>query len=225
MRRIQNREANERDAGQLKTPALIFARLGDGGVERVQQELGAFSGHRGDQRVLVREMVVGGGRGDAGATRDVPQRQAGGTDVWKHVQGRRDQRLSQVPVMVGALARGRGREARRARGIGADPVGIPGNVKGLASAILTVLRFGPQTEGDEMPQARIGGHTIEYATTGDERAPALVLIMGTAAPLTMWDDDSARRWRHAAFASCVSTTATPDDRARRPVRCRRRSAR
>ena len=40
-----------------------------------------------------------------------------------------------------------------------------------------------------MPQARIGGHTIEYAITGDERAPALVLIMGTAAPLTMWDDE------------------------------------
>ena len=40
-----------------------------------------------------------------------------------------------------------------------------------------------------MPRARIGRHTIEYATTGDEHAPALVLIMGTAAPLTMWDDE------------------------------------
>ncbi len=39
-----------------------------------------------------------------------------------------------------------------------------------------------------MPAARIGQHTIEYATTGDSRAPALVLLMGTAAPLTMWDD-------------------------------------
>jgi pimeloyl-ACP methyl ester carboxylesterase len=40
-----------------------------------------------------------------------------------------------------------------------------------------------------MPKARIGSHSIEYATTGDDGAPALVLIMGTAAPLTMWDDD------------------------------------
>jgi len=32
-------------------------------------------------------------------------------------------------------------------------------------------------------------HSIEYATTGDKNAPALVLIMGTAAPLTMWDDE------------------------------------
>jgi len=40
-----------------------------------------------------------------------------------------------------------------------------------------------------MPQARIGGHTIEYAVVGADGAPALVLIMGTAAPLTMWDDE------------------------------------
>jgi pimeloyl-ACP methyl ester carboxylesterase len=39
-----------------------------------------------------------------------------------------------------------------------------------------------------MPAARIGQHSIEYATTGDRQAPALVLVMGTAAPLTMWDD-------------------------------------
>jgi pimeloyl-ACP methyl ester carboxylesterase len=40
-----------------------------------------------------------------------------------------------------------------------------------------------------MPKARIGSHSIEYVTTGDDGAPALVLIMGTAAPLTMWDDE------------------------------------
>jgi pimeloyl-ACP methyl ester carboxylesterase len=40
-----------------------------------------------------------------------------------------------------------------------------------------------------MPRAEVGQHSIEYATTGDQRAPALVLIMGTAAPLTMWDDE------------------------------------
>lgn len=40
-----------------------------------------------------------------------------------------------------------------------------------------------------MPRAEVGQHSIEYVTTGDERAPALVLIMGTAAPLTMWDDE------------------------------------
>jgi pimeloyl-ACP methyl ester carboxylesterase len=55
-----------------------------------------------------------------------------------------------------------------------------------------------------MPQARIGRHTIEYAITGDERAPALVLIMGTAAPLTMWDDEfcaslAARGFRVVRF--------------------------
>jgi pimeloyl-ACP methyl ester carboxylesterase len=40
-----------------------------------------------------------------------------------------------------------------------------------------------------MPRAQVGMHSIEYATTGDPRAPALILIMGTAAPLTMWDDE------------------------------------
>jgi pimeloyl-ACP methyl ester carboxylesterase len=40
-----------------------------------------------------------------------------------------------------------------------------------------------------MPKVRIGSHSIEYVTTGDDGAPALVLIMGTAAPLTMWDDE------------------------------------
>ena len=55
-----------------------------------------------------------------------------------------------------------------------------------------------------MPQARIGSHTIEYAITGDEGAPAVVLIMGTAAPLTMWDDEfcvslAARGFRVVRF--------------------------
>ena len=40
-----------------------------------------------------------------------------------------------------------------------------------------------------MPRVRVGSHSIEYMSAGDERAPALVLIMGTAAPLTMWDDE------------------------------------
>jgi pimeloyl-ACP methyl ester carboxylesterase len=40
-----------------------------------------------------------------------------------------------------------------------------------------------------MPQARVGDLSIEYAVTGDAGAPPLVLIMGTAAPLTMWDDE------------------------------------
>jgi pimeloyl-ACP methyl ester carboxylesterase len=40
-----------------------------------------------------------------------------------------------------------------------------------------------------MPRARVGDLSIEYAVTGDEGAPPLVLIMGTAAPLTMWDDE------------------------------------
>jgi pimeloyl-ACP methyl ester carboxylesterase len=40
-----------------------------------------------------------------------------------------------------------------------------------------------------MPKVQVGSHSIEYMSTGDERAPALVLIMGTAAPLTMWEDE------------------------------------
>ena len=40
-----------------------------------------------------------------------------------------------------------------------------------------------------MPRARVGDLSIEYAVTGDDGAPPLVLIMGTAAPLTMWDDE------------------------------------
>jgi len=40
-----------------------------------------------------------------------------------------------------------------------------------------------------MPTANVGSHAIEYMSTGDPSAPALVLIMGTAAPLTMWDDE------------------------------------
>jgi pimeloyl-ACP methyl ester carboxylesterase len=39
-----------------------------------------------------------------------------------------------------------------------------------------------------MPQARVGDLTIEYRSTGDPADPPLVLVMGTAAPLTMWDD-------------------------------------
>jgi pimeloyl-ACP methyl ester carboxylesterase len=39
-----------------------------------------------------------------------------------------------------------------------------------------------------MPQARVGDLTIEYRTSGNAADPALVLVMGTAAPLTMWDD-------------------------------------
>ena len=55
-----------------------------------------------------------------------------------------------------------------------------------------------------MPQVRIGNHTIEYAMTGDAGAPAVVLIMGTAAPLTMWDDEfcaslAARGFRVVRF--------------------------
>src|SRR5688500_14315227 len=56
----------------------------------------------------------------------------------------------------------------------------------------------------KMPNARIAGHSIEYAVTGDEGAPALVLVMGTAAPLTMWDDEfcdelAARGFRVVRF--------------------------
>ena len=39
-----------------------------------------------------------------------------------------------------------------------------------------------------MPSVQIGSYSVEYVSSGDEHAPALVLIMGTAAPLTMWDD-------------------------------------
>lgn len=39
-----------------------------------------------------------------------------------------------------------------------------------------------------MPQARVGDLMLEYRTAGDAAHPALVLVMGTAAPLTMWDD-------------------------------------
>lgn len=39
-----------------------------------------------------------------------------------------------------------------------------------------------------MPRTRVGDLTIEYVSHGSDAAPALLLIMGTAAPLTMWDD-------------------------------------
>ncbi len=39
-----------------------------------------------------------------------------------------------------------------------------------------------------MPRARVGDLTLEYACHGEPGAPPLVLVMGTAAPLTMWDD-------------------------------------
>lgn len=55
-----------------------------------------------------------------------------------------------------------------------------------------------------MPQARIGDYTIEYAITGRDDAPPLLLIMGTAAPLTMWGDEfctalAARGFRVVRF--------------------------
>ena len=57
-----------------------------------------------------------------------------------------------------------------------------------------------------MPQARIGRISLEYSTLGREGDPALVLIMGTAAPLTMWDDEfceglAARGFRVVRFDS------------------------
>lgn len=39
-----------------------------------------------------------------------------------------------------------------------------------------------------MPSVQLDSYSIEYVSSGDEHAPALVLLMGTAAPLTMWDD-------------------------------------
>jgi pimeloyl-ACP methyl ester carboxylesterase len=40
-----------------------------------------------------------------------------------------------------------------------------------------------------MPRTRVGDFTIEYVSQGADSAPALLLVMGTAAPLTMWDDE------------------------------------
>jgi pimeloyl-ACP methyl ester carboxylesterase len=39
-----------------------------------------------------------------------------------------------------------------------------------------------------MPQTRAGELSVEYRSKGDSAAPPLILLMGTAAPLTMWDD-------------------------------------
>jgi pimeloyl-ACP methyl ester carboxylesterase len=50
-----------------------------------------------------------------------------------------------------------------------------------------------------MPKARVGVHSIEYKVTGDDGAPALMLIMGTAAPLTMWDDEFCEALAHRGF--------------------------
>jgi len=40
-----------------------------------------------------------------------------------------------------------------------------------------------------MAHARVGNLTIEYVMEGAPGAPPLLLLMGTAAPLTMWDDE------------------------------------
>ena len=39
-----------------------------------------------------------------------------------------------------------------------------------------------------MAQARVGELHLEYETSGDPDGPPILLLMGTAAPLTMWDD-------------------------------------
>lgn len=39
-----------------------------------------------------------------------------------------------------------------------------------------------------MAKAHVGELHLEYQTNGDPAGPALLLLMGTAAPLTMWDD-------------------------------------
>ena len=101
---MRDREPYERDAGELKSPPLIVTGLGDGRVEGVEQELRALSGHRGDQRVLVREVVVGRRHGDAGATGDVAQRQSPCADLGQGVQRGGDQRLAQITMVVRALA-------------------------------------------------------------------------------------------------------------------------
>jgi len=66
-----DREPDEGDAGELKSPPLIVTGLCDGRVERIEQELRTLAGDRGDQRAPVREMMVRRRHGDTSAAGDV----------------------------------------------------------------------------------------------------------------------------------------------------------
>jgi pimeloyl-ACP methyl ester carboxylesterase len=69
-----------------------------------------------------------------------------------------------------------------------------------------------------MPRAQVGRLSLEYACDGPADAPPLLLVMGTAAPLTMWDDEfctglAVRGFRVIRFdyrdTGRSSRTATP----------------
>ena len=102
-------ELDEGDARQLEPPALVFAGLGDRGLQRREEKLRALGRDGAQQRVLVGEMVIRGGFGDARAAREIAQRQALGADLWKGLQRRTQQRPAKISVVVRAFAAMTGR--------------------------------------------------------------------------------------------------------------------
>jgi hypothetical protein len=71
----------------------------------LRQQVVALGGERGEQPRLVPEVVGGCGMGDPGASRQVPQADAGRPDVGDGGVRGGQQRPAQVTVVVGAGAR------------------------------------------------------------------------------------------------------------------------
>jgi hypothetical protein len=116
------------DTRELEPPPLIVAGLLDGRLERSEEELRALARDGRDESVLVREVVVRRRWRDARSPGDVAEGEPLGADGGQSLQRGLNERLPEIPVMVGALA-STGRRSRH---------GVDSRV--LDVAILTLLR-------------------------------------------------------------------------------------
>jgi hypothetical protein len=94
MRGMSHGEPHIGDSGQLEPPSLIVSGLHDGRDEGGEKKLGAFGRDGRDERLLVREVVVGRRRRDACSAGDVPERQPLGAYFGQDLQSGRYERLS-----------------------------------------------------------------------------------------------------------------------------------
>ena len=131
VRRVQDGETYEGDARELEPPALVIACLGRRRLQRVKELLRAFAGDDRQQRVLVREVVVGRGGRNAGAPGDVAQGKTCRADLRQCVQRRRDQRLPEIPMVVRLLLAARGGSRWPGWRHRSHPLGKRQNVKAL----------------------------------------------------------------------------------------------
>jgi hypothetical protein len=115
VRWVHDRKPDERDARELESASLVFPGLGDGSLQGFEKVLRTFTGYFCEQRVLVAEMVIRSSWRHSGSASDVPQGEPGRTNLRECLEGRRNQRVSQIAVVVGLLAARGGSRPSRSR--------------------------------------------------------------------------------------------------------------